>query len=251
MLVGDLLLQSAERVPDKEALVEGAARLTYQQLAEQAQRFGRALQRLGVRPGDRVGLLLPNGFPFAVAHFGALLAGAISLPLNTRLAGPELDFIINDAQVSVLVVHEKFREVWEAIRTNLPSVKHSIAVAGSGAGLHSYEELLAEPAGGWQPRRGSPDDVACTSYTSGTTRRPKGAPRTHSNSMCTNQSCKAHLRFVPTDRTLIVVPMFHVTGLNSLLSVFVELGGTMVIMGAYHTQEVIRHLAEYRITCAI
>jgi acyl-CoA synthetase (AMP-forming)/AMP-acid ligase II len=74
---------------------------------------------------------------------------------------------------------------------------------------------------------------------------------THRNILFNNQSCKAHLGFVPSDRTLIVVPMFHVTGLNSLLSVFVELGGTMVIMGAYNTQEVIWHLAEYRITGAI
>jgi acyl-CoA synthetase (AMP-forming)/AMP-acid ligase II len=250
MRVGDLLVRTAERVPDKAALVEGDVRLTYQQFSDAAGRFAGALGRLGAEPGDRVGLLLPNGIPFAVAHFGCLLAGAISLPLNTRLAGKELEFIINDAQVSALVVHEEFHEVWGAIRGSLPSVKHTIAAGGARTGFHTFEEMLAEPARSWTPAPGSPDDVACILYTSGTTGLPKGATMTHRNILFNNVSCKAHLGYVPSDRTLIVLPMFHVTALNSQLTVFVEIGGTMVIMGAYKTQEVIRQLDTHRITCA-
>ncbi|HEV8673584.1 MAG TPA: long-chain-fatty-acid--CoA ligase [Methylomirabilota bacterium] len=250
MRVGDLLVRTTERAPDREALVEGDVRLTYRQFHDEARRFGAALHRLGVEPGARVGLLLPNGIPFAVAHFGCLLAGAVSLPLNTRLAGKELEFIINDAQVSALVVHESFHAVWDGIRGSLPMVKHTIAAGGTRTGFHTFEELLAEPATGWTPPPGRPEDVACILYTSGTTGLPKGAMMTHRNILFNNVSCKAHLGYVGSDRTLIVLPMFHVTALNSQLTVFVELGGTMVIMGAYKTQEVIRQLAEHRITCA-
>jgi acyl-CoA synthetase (AMP-forming)/AMP-acid ligase II len=74
---------------------------------------------------------------------------------------------------------------------------------------------------------------------------------THRNILFNNESCKAHLGYLETDRTLVVLPMFHVTALNTQLSAFVEIGGTMVIMAAYKTQEVIRQLAEHRITCAL
>ena len=250
MGVGDLLIRTAERVPDKEALIEGDVRLAYQQFYEKAARFGAALQQLGVHPGDRVGLLLPNGISFAVAHFGCLLSGAISLPLNTRLAAKELEFIINDAQVSVLLVHTMFHDVWTAVRGNLPTVKHTITVGESHSGLPAFDEMLAKRATSWTPWQAAADEVACILYTSGTTGLPKGAMMTHRNIQFNNTSCKAHLGILSTDRTLIVLPMFHVTALNSQLSVFVEVGGTMVIMGAYKTQEVIHQLAEHRITCA-
>ena len=248
--VGDLLIRTAERVPDQEALIEGEVRLTYARFCDRATRFAAALQRLRVEPGERVGLLLPNGVAFAVAHFGSLLAGAISLPLNTRLAPAELEFIINDARASVLLVHAAFREAWGSVRGNLPGVKHAIAVGEPHGGLLTFDELLGEPATSWRTHRSEEDEVACILYTSGTTGLPKGAMLTHRNILFNNASCKAHLGYLPTDRTLIVLPMFHVTALNSQLSAFVEIGGTMVIMAAYQTREVIRQLAEHRITCA-
>jgi O-succinylbenzoate-CoA ligase len=253
MRVGDLLVRTADRVPDKEAVIEGDVRLTYAGFLDAATRFAAALHRLGIAPGERVGLLLPNGIAFAVAHFGCLLAGAISLPLNTRLAARELEFIVNDARVSALLVHVMFKDTWSAIRAALTSVRHAIGVGEAHGGLPAFEELCAEPAGAWSPPAGGDgeDDVACILYTSGTTGRPKGAMMTHRNILFNNTSCKAHLGVLSTDRTLIVLPMFHVTALNSQLSVFVEIGGTMAIMAAYKTQEVIRQLAEHRITCAI
>jgi long-chain acyl-CoA synthetase len=250
--VGDLLVRTAERVPDREALIEGDVRLTYGQFYEAALRFADALTRLGVEPGDRVGLLLPNGVTFAVAHFGCLLGGAISLPLNTRLAPKELEFIVNDAGVSVLLVHALFQDAWGAIRPNLPTVKHAVAVGEEHGGLPTLDELVAGAPATGRRSGGVGDDadaVASILYTSGTTGLPKGAMMTHRNILFNNVSCKAHLGYVETDRALIVLPMFHVTALNSQLTVFVEIGGTMVIMGAYKTQEVIRTLDRHRVTC--
>ena len=220
-LPGSLLALVESQVsarPDAEAVVElGGVRLTYQQLWNGAARVAGGLRAAGVRRGDRVGLRYPAGTNWVLAFWGTIMAGGIAVAVNTRSAAPEVEFILSDAGVKVdLTPH-----------TKLPDGEPYVE---SGLG---------------------PLDVAAMFYTSGTTGKPKGVPATHEAFLTNTENmirCAAHPgRDRPDLRTLISVPLFHVTGCNSQLLVALHAGGTAVIMPALDQAALIAALPTERI----
>ncbi|MBF6344451.1 AMP-binding protein [Nocardia cyriacigeorgica] len=197
----ELLRSRAETGPDTEAVVEiGAQRLTYRQLWDQATRIAGGLRAQGLTRGDRVAIRYPAGTDWVLAFWGVVLAGGIAVAVNTRSAEPEIEFVLADAGVRVDL----------APGTPLPFGEPYLA-----EGLHH-------------------DDIAALFYTSGTTGKPKGVPTTH-EAFLTNAENMVRCLDLPRDigarlRTLISVPLFHVTGCNSQLLVAAYLGGTSVIM---------------------
>lgn len=213
-----MLRTSVERSPDAEATVEiGGDRLTYAQLWDRSARVAGGLRACGVKPGDRVASLLPNGLPWVLAFWGTQLAGGIAVPVNTRLAGQEIDHVIRDSGAGIIV------EPREALPDGEPFV-HDAATAG---------------------------DVAALFYTSGTTGLPKGAMTTHANFLSNTETVRRCLGIDGDLRTLVSVPLFHVTGCNSQLLVALELGGTTVIMPEFKPEAFLAALTDERITMTI
>jgi acyl-CoA synthetase (AMP-forming)/AMP-acid ligase II len=193
-----LLKTTTERDPDREALVEtgGGPRLSYGELWQRATRVAGGLRAAGVNPGDRVAIRLGNSVDWVLAFFGTVLAGAIVVPVNTRLSDDEATYVVTDSGAAYVFLPG----------TPLPS-------GSLGA--------VADPA---------PSDPAAIFYTSGTTGFPKGAVTTHENFLSNCETCRRILGAEWQFRTLVSVPLFHVTGCNSQLLVAVYLGGTTVIM---------------------
>ncbi|WP_117000654.1 class I adenylate-forming enzyme family protein [Desertimonas flava] len=214
--IGAMFLATATANPDAEAIVElDGRRLTYGELHAEAGAVAGGLAAAGIEPGDRVAIILPNGAEWVVAFFGAVLAGAVVVPVNTRLAEPEIDYILEDSGASYV-----FRP-----GESLPS--------GDPVDRASSE----------------PTDLAAICYTSGTTGRPKGAMLSHENFMANCETCRRIMHF-PRQiaiRNLVSVPLFHVTGLNSQLLITVWFGGTTVIMPAFEVQRFLRAIEEERI----
>lgn len=195
----ELLRCSVERCAEATAIVEiGGGRLTYSELWERAGRVAGGLRARGISPGDRVAIVLPNGTDWVLAFLGAQLAGAIAVPVNTRLAPAEV------------------RQ----------------AVADSGAALVIEPGSTLPDGATGTPHQAAPDDVAAIFYTSGTTGAPKGAMTTHANFTTNSENA---IRCLQSERdglavtTLVSVPLFHVTGCNSQLIPVLELGGTVAI----------------------
>lgn len=209
---------SVERHPDVEALVEvGGERVTYAELWERAARVAGGLVGDGVGRGDRVASLLPAGLDWVVGFLGTLLAGAVAVPVNTRFAPPEVDYVLADSGAA--------------------------AVLRPGSPLPSgHPEALDDLV---------PSDLAAIFYTSGTTGRPKGARTTHGNFL---SNVETAIRVIgidraegPTTRNLVSVPLFHVTGCNSQLLVQLGLGGTTVVLPAFDGATFVRTIVEERI----
>src|SRR5262245_45507400 len=150
--------------PDRIAVVHGDESLTYRDLHERATRFAHVLTGLGITGGDRVAYLGPNEPEFLVALFGTGMVGGIFVPLNTRLAPPELAYILADSGTKVLV-HLQDADL------DVPHVldRPAFADALAGAATEPIDETVDS------------DDVAMIMYTSGTTGRPKGAALSHAN----------------------------------------------------------------------
>jgi acyl-CoA synthetase (AMP-forming)/AMP-acid ligase II len=217
--IGAMLKQRAVVSPQLEAYVEPSAdvRMDYAQMNALANQCAGALTALGVGKGDRVALLMPNCVEFCCLFYGAAKIGAVAVPLNTRLAAPELEFILSDSGSKVLVYGEAFAAVPEAIKaaaTQPCTVVDWVPLAGGRGCL--AERLEAADAGEPAVDCGGADNLFIM-YTSGTTGRPKGAVHTHDSvyTAACSWSLTADVRF--RDRVLLPLPMFHVAALTTVI----------------------------------
>jgi acyl-CoA synthetase (AMP-forming)/AMP-acid ligase II len=214
-----MLRDVVERDPDAEALVEvDGERLTYGQLWDAASRVAGGLVEEGVRPGERVANLLPAGNDWVIGFLGTQLAGAVAVPVNTRFAQPEIEYVLQDSGAAVV--------------------------------LRPAESLPQGPATAVDDRRH--DDLAAIFYTSGTTGFPKGAMTTQENFLANIETAirvtEIDRATGPEQRGLISVPLFHVTGCNSQLLVYLALGATTVILPAFNVHTFLQAVARERIT---
>ena len=214
--------RSAEVFADKTAIVYGDRRSTYREFAGEATRVARALQASGVRPGDRVAYLCPNIPEMLVANFAVPLAGAILVPINTRLSAEEVDYICAHSGAEVLVADTEFLPPLVEVLRGSRSVREVVAVSdplgpgpGDAGGLATitYDELLAR--GSDEPLRWAVDDELATisiNYTSGTTGQPKGVMYSHRGAYLNALGEIIHQRFDPESVYLWTLPMFHCNG---------------------------------------
>jgi long-chain acyl-CoA synthetase len=176
MHIGQLLTRAAQLYPTNTAWLAGARPVPYREVDERVTRLASALCHLGLKTGDRVGMLLPSSAEAIEVMFAAMRAGLVIVPLNVRLRPEEHAAIAADAGCSVLIHDGQFPATVTALRDKVTTV----AVGEAAAGDWRYEDLLASGADhlDFQP---GPDDLAWLFYTSGTTGRPKGVMLTHRN----------------------------------------------------------------------
>jgi acyl-CoA synthetase (AMP-forming)/AMP-acid ligase II len=233
--VGGLLVQAARRWPDADALIEDGTVLTHAQAVAAAGRVARRLQARGVRPGDRIALALPNGWKYAVAYYGALLTGAVAVLVNTRFAPPEIEYVLTDSGASFVVTDAEL-----APRVP-PACPH-----------WDVDELVApgpdDGDGEWPGLSAAGTDAANILYTSGTTGRPKGAMQTHGNLVCNAGTVASVFGVTAADRTLVVAPMFHATGIASQLVGFGAHGAACVFQPRFRPAGMREALTAHRIT---
>ncbi|MEE9275003.1 MAG: long-chain fatty acid--CoA ligase, partial [bacterium] len=209
-----------------------------------------ALAGLGVGPGDRVGVLLYNCPEFLEAHFAICRLGAIIVPLNFRLAGPEFAYILGDAGACVLITEAAFHPVIQPIQSELPLLAHVLCVGEDvPAGWESFEERIARAAGQEAPIAPAElSGVQRIMYTSGTTSRPKGAMITHGNVYWKNAAHVMDLGLTAADRTLIVGPLYHVGGLDLPATGVLYMGGSVVILPRFDAERVLAAVHEEGVT---
>src|SRR5436853_5836956 len=132
--------------PDREALVDGALRLTYEQFFTRCDRWSATLQGLGVAQGDRVAYIAPNTHAQLESFYTVPQIGAVLVPINYRLSAGEFEYIIYHSGATVVCAHEDYLECVDGIRLQLPSVRHFVALEGKRAGWLDYEQLVAAAA---------------------------------------------------------------------------------------------------------
>jgi acyl-CoA synthetase (AMP-forming)/AMP-acid ligase II len=215
----EMLRESVERDPEAEALVEvGGERISYRELWDQAARVAGGLRARGLNPGDRVAIRLGNSIDWVRALVGSLMARTIVVPVNTRFTDSEVQYVVEDSG--------------------------SGYVFAPGEALPDGDPVIDDGA--------ERADVAAIFYTSGTTGFPKGAMHTHENVLANVETA---LRVADVDRdmgreyrTLVVVPLFHVTGCHSQLLPTLRLGGGTVIDAGFDGPRMIETLEHERIT---
>ncbi|WP_328669671.1 FadD3 family acyl-CoA ligase [Streptomyces sp. NBC_00328] len=273
--VPGLVRSAAARFPDREAVVEGRTRVSYAELGARVERAAAACMASGVRMGDRVAIWAPNTLDWIVSALGAVSAGAVLVPLNTRFKGTEAAYVLARSRAKLLFVTGTFlgtsyvaslrRAAGEPGKTapgpaagplpGLPHLERVVVLADDApADFRTWKDFLADGEGVGSDevrRRGaavsgaSPCDII---FTSGTTGRPKGALITHAQTLrgYAIWSDLAGLR--EGDRYLIVNPFFHTFGYKAGIIACLMRGATMVPQPVFDVDTVLANVAAERIS---
>jgi O-succinylbenzoate-CoA ligase len=217
--IGYMLRQRATVSPRLEAYVEPSTnvRMNYAEMNALANQCAKVLTSLGIGEGDRVALLMPNSVEFCCLFYGAAKIGAVAVPLNTRLAAPEVDFILSDSGSKVVIYGEALATVVDAIKGDADSSCTVSDWVPAGGSVDSLSERVkaadaSEPAGEY----GGADNLFIM-YTSGTTGHPKGVVHTHDSVHSAASSWCATIDVRYQDRLLLPLPMFHVAALTTVI----------------------------------
>ena len=244
--VPDVLASTAAAHPDRVAVRSGDREMTYGELEDLARRYAAVLVDRGVRPGDHVGLLLPNVPEFLAAYYGVLTAGATVVPVQAMLRADEIRYVLDDSDARLLVAaHSLLGEARKAAELAGIDLLTLLADEEGVARL----DVVAETATPLPPVSRAGDDRAVVIYTSGTTGEPKGAMLTHANVVSNVVATDdALLHGTPDDVVLCCLPLFHAFGQQASMNTTVLTGGTLVLMPRFDADEALRLLVEERVT---
>ncbi|WP_395408481.1 AMP-binding protein [Pseudoduganella sp. UC29_106] len=245
--LGTTFLQSVERSPQALALVDDDVRWTYVQWRTEIARVACALQRMGVKRGDRVLSVLQNRHQAATLHWACQFAGIVIVPLNWRAKPEEIDYCLQDAEASALF----FEGVSESA-TQYSTAASRVPRIGVGAlsgevVCEAWNDWRAGPESELAPQADA-DDLSLLLYTSGTTGKPKGVPRRHRHERAAALAHVAQNLYRHGERTLGVMPLYHTMGVRSLLAMAL-VDGCFVCLPRFDTHAALNLIEQEQLTC--
>jgi acyl-CoA synthetase (AMP-forming)/AMP-acid ligase II len=250
MLVGEIVQRNARRYHDKTALVFEDVRLTWGQVNRRVNALANSFRKLGLSTGDRLAVLSMNCHQCIELFFTYAKSGVIGVPLNYRLSGRELEYIINNVEAQAIVVSNEYADAFKSIKNRCPSVKWVVGM-GPGHGFDlDYEELVAQgdPSEPLVPL--NENDIYTIFYTSGTTGLPKGAMINHKNRIANIINQQIAEKGEPSDINLTMTPLYHI-GAEWVAMGYMYLGCTNIITRTFDALDFMRIVERERITICL
>jgi acyl-CoA synthetase (AMP-forming)/AMP-acid ligase II len=245
--VGSWIARRARRTPDRIAVIHAGDRLSYAGLHDRITRLAHGLRGIGAGRGDRVAYLGPNHPAFLETLFAAGTLGAILVPLNTRLAVPELARHLADSGARALIYGAGQAQAAAALRAAAPGIRDVVALDEPAGGELSYRDLLA----GGGPEIDEPvtqDDPFLIMYTSGTTGGAKGATLSHGNITWNAINVVVDADFRHDEIALVVAPLFHTAALNMLCLPAILKGGAVLIEPGFEPGRALELIESQKVT---
>ena len=269
-----LLDSAARRYPRHRAIVFYDHSVTYRELNDAVNRFANALVELGVKKGDRVGLLLPNSPQTVIAYYGALKVGAVVVSMNPLFSADELAQQIVDAGAETIVALSVFQGLIEQVRPNTPlkrviltNIKeyfsplrrlifaivrerregHRIDLRGK-KNVYSLRELLTRASNAPPAVQVSPDDLALIQYSSGTTESPKGVMLSHANLVANTTQLRHWIAEIEEGAEVLlgVLPFSHSYGMTTCMNLGISIAASLILLPTFSTREVLDVIKRYR-----
>lgn len=253
--IGDFLARRARLNPGREAYVDGKSglRLTFSELNNRCNQAANALLASGVQKGDRVALLMMNSAEFVELYFALAKIGAVTVPLNWRLAPDELEFILRDSGAKAVIYGEEFVEMASELhaREGAAYINEWLQAGGGQSQFSRDYTAIRDASDAIEPSlNGGDDDLLFIMYTSGTTGSPKGVMHSHNTCFWSVLTFAATQDFRGGDRYLAALPMFHVGSLTPVM-VNVYCGVTSVVMREFDAVQVWQLIEKEKITTCL
>ncbi len=246
---GEMLWESAQRFPEKIAIVFQGQKISYRELDGLANSFANALAKLGVKKGDRVGLYMTNRPEYVISVYGIARLGAVFTPMNPTYKEGEIEHQLRDAEASVLVVQESLYPLVRNVRTHLSSLQVILIGQRAEPGTYLFRDLLRQssPKHPPQVQLSWTEDLVALPYSSGTTGLPKGVMLTQQNLVANNIQFISSGRISDHDTMLLFLPFYHIYGIL-LMGGGLYAGATLVIMEAFDLERSLMLAQQHHVT---
>jgi len=246
-LIQDICYEAVHKYGSRTAFDSLNDPITFDRLWERVSYIAGALSDLGLRRGERIGILSGNCTDYIVYHYAAAKIGAILLVLNTRHTGEELIWALNDAEASALIISESYQALLEALTERCDSIKFTIGIGSVQKAAYSTNEMAdARRPSADEPGLSDTDPILLI-YTSGTTGRPKGALQTHAGSVMIDRITAEALEIRPNDVYLAFMPYFHQAGLIRTRAT-INNGGTNLIAGKIDPENLVSTIVKKQVS---
>ncbi|PYF05858.1 class I adenylate-forming enzyme family protein [Ureibacillus chungkukjangi] len=238
MFILNVLKQHATRTPDALAIAFEDNEWSYRELYNNAQKIAAYLQQQGYQKGDIVAQFMLNSDLFMAVYYGVQLAGLTIMPVNTKLASPEVEYIFSHSEAKLLFFDEKIEQT---IADSTHSFIEKINVA-------KIRDILNQDTAEFKPLSLEPNDTAVVMYTSGTTGKPKGVQLSHRNVYETAEIWSESMKMTNNDRMYICTPLFHCAGSHVFAVPTMYQGGAIVIEEAFSPDRTLKNIVQTRAT---
>lgn len=236
---------SADRFPDHPAMIQGNKQYTYSQLSEEVDRVASSFHRLGLKHGDRVIVLLKNRMETVVIFWAVQKLGAVFTPINLRFSTENILYCVKDLETKFIIFEEASKHL---VRNQKFTERPLFIGLEQNLGDISYGELLKEGITEVIPYPVNDEDLAVILYTSGTSGKPKGVPRSHRNEYASTIAHIIQCGYRQFDRTLGISSLSHTIGLRSLLTM-TFLNGIYVLVPDFDAYEALNVITAAKISC--
>lgn len=246
----DFLTISSAICPDRTLMIFEDSRFTFTQLAERTNRLANAFSEMGLKKGDRVGILQVNCSQFLETYFAVAKLGAIFVPLNFRAKSDELIYMLNNSKAKILLVGSRYLDMVDKMMPDLSSVEKCISIDEKIEGKLFYDDIIESASPDDVFTEIGDDDVTVLMYTAGTTGRPKGVPLRHSgfSSYVLDNVQPADPDIAESN--LLTVPLYHVAGVQAMMAA-VYGGRTLVLMRQFEVKEWMKTVEKEQVTRAM
>lgn len=252
--LNDLLVERVERQPDKTFLIAedkegGVQEFTYARFQELVGKAASGFARLGVTCDDKVTVCLPNCPEFVIMWFALAKLGAVMVPTNISNAPPEMEYVLNFSDSSVLVTEPQYMDMFRGVLENTPKIEYIVCARTEDPVEETvlFSELLESEADLSIPSVGR-EDVVEMIFTSGTTSRPKGVLLTHANCLASGERIVRSVGLDSKDRCLTGLPLFHCNAQSITVLSALTAGATCILLEEYRASKFWKQLRHHRAT---
>lgn len=252
LTIASMVMRTVERHPQREALVCGAMRWTYEAWNKRINQLAHALSELGIRPYDRVMIFVNSGEVSATSFMACQKLGAIAVPVNFRLSSGELSYIVEDAGARALIYDAALEATAARVTLNYKGLVRirvgTPAQAQDSSDPLDFDTLIGAARHDEPDVNVSPDMTSALVYTSGTTGRAKGVVHTHENDVAIAMNCALEYQLGSDDRALHIAPLYHVGGMQAFFTPHLFVGAANVIEPRYTAEGTLQAIAAEKIT---
>lgn len=252
MSIAKLIEDVVARYGGNKCLTFNQTTYTYNNVNQKINQVAHGLRKLGISQGNRIGLFLSNCPEYLFTYFGVIKLGCINVPINTFLSSEEVQFILNDCEISAVVTDRKLYAVLKPVFSTLSHLKAIIVVDEDIPGTIPFQIFEKESGENpsWEPPTSS--DIAVIHYTSGTTGTPKGAMLSHKNLLAAIDANTDAIKISHRDKIIVFLPLFHVFTFVVCILATLSHGTRIILLDSIKPfKRVVRAILKYRVNILV